>query len=176
MNLKMKSYEMQMRWKDAGPKTLQLPATGEVVKEAHLVTVAEDWPKNQRSGLSCHFCRSDLVSGYKPKKRTGKWAPIEGGSHYGSGSTGSKLTILDEVWYICMYWKKRPAKGTRFIVTNPKNGKVCICAAGWETGPGKRTAIAGVSEETHAYLGTSHRSTLTVGEAEDQTLPLGPVK
>ena len=172
MNLKMKKYTMPMRWSKGA--TLELPATGQVVKEAHLVTDKESYPKSQRAGLTSHYKLSEIISGYSCK-RTGIWAPIEGGSHYGSGCTGRRLPVIDEAWYICMNWRKRPPKSTRFIVTNPANGKIVVCSAGWETGPGRNTAIAGVSEETHAYLGTKHRSILIVGEADDQTLPLGPL-
>ena len=50
-----------------------------------------------------------------------------------------------------------------------------VAAAGYETGPGANTAIGGVSEEIHDYLGTDHRDALELGFAEDQTLAFGPI-
>ena len=49
-----------------------------------------------------------------------------------------------------------------------------MVAAGYETGPGNLDHIGGAPEEPHFYLGTGHKSTLTLGVAEDQTLPFGP--
>ncbi|MEZ4472880.1 MAG: hypothetical protein R3F60_19260 [bacterium] len=61
------------------------------------------------------------------------------------------------------------------IISNPANGRAVVAAAGYETGPGANTAVGGVAEEIHDYLGTSHRDRLTLGFAEDQDLPLGPI-
>jgi hypothetical protein len=79
------------------------------------------------------------------------------------------------MWYITMNWAQRPAKGTRMVVRNPANGRAVIAAAGYETGPGSPTAVAGVSEEIHRYLGTTHRDTLMIGLAANPRLALGPV-
>ena len=61
------------------------------------------------------------------------------------------------------------------IVRNPANGRAVVAAAGWETGPGAITSIAGVTEEIHDHLGTNHLSTLEIGFALDEQLPLGPI-
>jgi len=61
------------------------------------------------------------------------------------------------------------------IVRNPANGRAVVAAAGFETGPGSNTAVAGVTEEIHDYLGTGHRDDLEVGFAADDTLPYGPI-
>ena len=46
--------------------------------------------------------------------RAEPWAPAgEGGSRYGQGSTGSPIPVADEAFYITMYWRERPAGGTR---------------------------------------------------------------
>ena len=47
-------------------------------------------------------------------------------------------------------------------------------AAGYETGPGNLDNIGGTVEESHFYLGTGHKSVLTLGIASDQELPFGP--
>ncbi len=158
---------------------LRTPSSGPVVKEAHLVTEAEEfaagWPQSVRDGIERHYQLSEEASGYE-MDRTEPWAPAgEGGSRWGQGSTGRPVPVLDEAWYVCMYWRDRPAGGTRVIVSNPDNGRAVVTSAGWETGPGSNEAVAGVSEEVHDWLGTRHRSVLTVGFAADEGLPLGPI-
>jgi hypothetical protein len=186
----MQSTDQEMFWSSCassmdgcfssgGRRYLALPATGPAVKEAHLVTTADGfgsgWPSSFTQGISAHYALSASTSGYD-MSRTESWAPAgEGGSQYGQGSTGNKIPVVDEAWYITMYWKQRPAGGTRMIVTNPANGRSVVASAGWETGPGANTSLAGVTEEIHHYLGTTHLSDLTVGFAVDQDLPLGPI-
>ena len=162
-----------------GETYLQLPTTGPAVKEAHLVTVDDgfgsSWPDSATDGIAAHYALSEAETGYS-MARTEPWAPAgEGGSEYGQSATASPLPVVDEAWYITMYWKDRPAKGTRMIVRNPANGLAVVASAGWETGPGANTAIAGVSEEIHHALGTTHLDDLEIGFAADQGLPLGPV-
>lgn len=158
---------------------LRLPATGPVVLEAHLVTdeetfPASGWPQSFTDGIERHYELSQARTGYV-MTRGEPWAPAgEGGSMYGQGSS-SKPPVDAEAWYVNMYWTTRPANGTRMIVTNPANGRSVVAAAGYETGPGANTAIGGVAEEVHHYLGTVHRSDLTLGFAVDQTLPFGPI-
>jgi hypothetical protein len=166
-------------FEQAGARFLRLPAIGPVVKEAHLVTTDEDfgggWPTSLRDRIERHYTISEMTSGYAAA-RTEPWAPAgEGGSEYGQGATGAPVPAIDEAWYINMYWRQRPARGTRMIVRNPANGLAVVASAGYETGPGSNTAIAGVAEEIHLYLGTGHRDDLEVGFAADPNLPLGPI-
>ena len=159
---------------------LRTPATGPVVKEAHLVTSAEDfgggWPSSFTDRISRHYTTSQATSGYA-MSRTEPWAPAgEGGSEYGQGSTGAPVPVDAEAWYVNMYWRARPAKGTRMIVRNPANGRAVVAAAGYETGPGSNTAVGGVAEEVHHYLGTGHRDDLELGFAVDTSLPYGPIE
>jgi hypothetical protein len=184
----MIEQQLQMFWsscavpdcsRQSGKSYLSLPTTGPVVKEAHLVTENEPfpsgWPGSFTDGIQRHYQLSQDATGYD-MSRTEPWAPAgEGGSRYGQGSTGGVLPVEDEAWYITMYWRQRPAKGTRMIVTNPDNGRAVVASAGWETGPGSNTAVAGVSEEIHHYLGTGHLDDLTIGFAADDSLPLGPI-
>jgi len=162
-----------------GDTYLQLPTTGPVVKEAHLVTVDDgfgsSWPSSYTDDIDDHYALSEAATGYV-MSRTEPWAPAgEGGSEYGQSATAAPLPVLDEAWYITMYWKDRPDKGTRMIVRNPANGRAVVASAGWETGPGSNEAVAGVSEEIHHYLGTTHLDDLEVGFAVDQGQALGPV-
>ena len=120
---------------------------------------------------------SAAATGYE-MSRSEPWAPAgEGGSEFGQGSTGSPIPVVDEAWYVNMYWASstRPARSTRMIVTNPENGRSVIASAGWETGPGSPARMGGASEEIHHALGSSHASTLTFAFATDQTLPFGPI-
>ena len=162
-----------------GAVFLRTPATGPVVQEAHLATVEDDfgggWPAATRDSIERHYELSQAATGYE-MDRTQPWAPAgEGGSAWGQGSTGRPVPVLDEAWYVTMYWRQRPAGGTRMIASNPDNGRAVVVAAGWETGPGSNEAVAGVAEEVHDWLGTGHRSVLTLGFAEDPDLPLGPI-
>lgn len=158
---------------------LALPAFGPVVMEAHLVTVADDfdggWPSSARDGLAAHYALSEAATGFEVT-RGEPWAPEgEGGSEWGQGATGAYLPVLDEAWYVNMYWRTRPARGTRMLVFNPANGRAVVASAGWETGPGDPTRIGGAVEEVHLYLGTRHLSQLVMGFTVDQDLDLGPI-
>jgi hypothetical protein len=161
-----------------GGDHLLMPATGPVVLEAHLVTNEEPppYPATSTQKLLGHYELSQLQSGLV-MHRTQHWAPLEGGSFYGAGiSSPTLFPVLDEHWYVCMYWTNgsRPERGTRMILREPGGQRAVVVAAGYETGPGNLDNIAGTTEETHFYLGSGHKSTLTLGIAMDQDLPLGP--
>ena len=165
---------------DGTTRTLRVPSLGPVVNEAHLVTVDESfpgdgWPTASRDQIERHYQLSQAATGYA-MARDEPWAPEgEGGSHWGGGATGQKLPVLDEAWYVNMYWRDRPAKGRRMLVVEPWSGRAVVAAGGWETGPGSNTAIGGAVEEIHHHLGTSHREDLVMGFLSDNTLPLGPI-
>lgn len=80
--------------------TLAMPATGLVVKEAHLLTAEEHaqnvqsgmkifpsgWPDSLKHNIQQHYALSEQISGYK-MQRTEPWAPCcEPTNHYGQGS------------------------------------------------------------------------------------------
>lgn len=160
-----------------GDVFLATPTTGPVVKEAHLVTVDDafggGWPTSFTDGIDAHYALSEAATGYAMDRRE-PWAPAgEGGSRYGQAAYYVPLPVEDEAWYVNMYWRQRPAPGTRMLLS--ANGRTVVAAAGYETGPGSNTAVAGASEEIHHYLGTSHLSEITLGFAADQALPLGPI-
>jgi len=189
----MDTVDQRMYWPDCaagidcyeGPHTdgsnavfLRLPTVGPVVKEAHLVTTADfdgAWPQSHTDAIEAHYAASAAASGHV-MRRTEPWAPDgEGGSRVGQGATGRVVPTLDEAWYVNMYWRDRPPKGTRMIVMNPFDGRAVVASGGYETGPGSNEAIAGAVEEIHDVLGTVHRDPLVMGYATDQSLPLGPV-
>ncbi len=159
-----------------GGDSLAMPATGPMVLEAHLVTQDEPppYPTTATDELAAHYALSQGRTGFV-LHRTQKWAPLEGGSFYGCGiGSPTDFPVEHEAWYVNMYWTSaaRPAKGTRMILRDPAGGsRAVVVAAGYETGPGDLAKIAGTTEEAHFYL---RERTLTLGIAEDQTLPLGP--
>jgi hypothetical protein len=158
---------------------LRTPAFGPVVREAHLVTTTDtlpdEWPTSFWDGIEDHYALSEAATGYA-MNRGEPWAPDgEGNSHYGQGATGVPIPVLAEAWYVNMYWRDRPARGTPMLVINPFNRRAVVTAAGYETGPGSNTAIGGAVEEVHHHLGTGHRDRLIMGFASDDTLALGPV-
>jgi hypothetical protein len=155
---------------------LSMPATGKVVKEAHLVTQEEPapYPASPTDELEAHHALSQSRTGLV-MHRSEPWAPLEGGSFYGCGiGNPSAFPVEHEAWYVNMYWTSaaRPAKGTRMIFTS--GARAVVVAAGYETGPGDLSFIGGTTEETHFYMGTTHGSVMTLGIAVDQSLPLGP--
>jgi hypothetical protein len=159
---------------------LAMPATGPIVMEAHLVTQGEPppYPTTATDHLAEHYALSQKTTGLV-MFRTQPWAPLEGGgTFYGAGiGSPTDFPVTDEGWYVNMYWTAaaRPAKGTRMILRDPNAGsRAVVVAAGYETGPGDLSHVAGTPEETHFYMGTTHLDPMTIGIAVDQTLPLGP--
>ncbi len=161
-----------------GGVTLQMPATGPIVLEAHLVTDQEPspYPETSTDELAEHYALSQSLTGFV-MHRNQNWAPLEGGSHYGAGIRSPTLfPTAHEAWYVNMYWTSasRPGPGDRMILRLPGTDRAVVVAAGYETGPGNLEHIGGTVEETHFYLGTVHRDEMQIGIATDQTLPFGP--
>jgi hypothetical protein len=181
--------EIEMYWRECAPGIdcrqdgeafyLRTPAQGPVVREAHLVVendAVSGWPTSARDGLEAHYALSESISDYIAQRRD-DWAPSgEGGSMWGQGSFGARLPELDEAWYVNMYWRDRPAPGTRMIVRNRANGRAVVAAAGYETGPGDPSRIGGAVDEIHDYLGSDHLEVLEMGFLADEDAPLGPVR
>ncbi|MBI3185592.1 MAG: hypothetical protein HYZ28_25925 [Myxococcales bacterium] len=174
--------EMQSGWMsrvgDNG-NSLQMPATGPIVREAHLVTQEEPppYPSTSTEELEAHYELSQSRGSFVMHRRE-VWAPLEGGTFYGAGiGSPSLFPVLHEAWYVNMYWTStsRPARGTRMILRAADGGtRAVVVAAGYETGPGDLNAVGGTTEESHFYMGTTHRSQMTLGIAADQALPFGP--
>lgn len=159
--------------------SLPMPATGKMAVEAHLVTQEEPppYPSTAWERIEAHGALSQSRTGFVMHRRQ-PWAPLEGGTFYGAGIGSPTLfPVLDEGWYVNMYWRStsRPARGTRMIARSADGGtRAVVVAAGYETGPGDLGFVGGTPEETHFYLGTGHGGLMTLGIADDQTLPLGP--
>ena len=159
---------------------MQLPVTGKVVKEAHMVTdedwkAHKRWPNSINEFLAEHRERSAAWTGINDGK---EWCPAgEGDCEYGQGATGNPVPWKAEAWYVCMYWVNgtKPEPGTRFLVVNPQTGEAVVTAAGYETGPADEGTIGGAVYEIHYKLGTDHMSTLTYGQMKDQSLEYGPI-
>ena len=159
---------------------MQLPITGRVVKEAHMMTDHDwslhgRWPTSFTEFLAEHRAYSAKWTGINDGN---EWCPKdEGGCQYGQGATSNPVPWKAEAWYVCMYWVNgtKPEPGTRFLVVNPQTGKTVVTAAGYETGPGDANTIGGAVYEIHYTLGTDHMSTLTYGQMKDQSLEYGPI-
>lgn len=162
-----------------GGVSLQMPATGPVVKEDHLVTQEElePYPSSATEKLAEHYALSQSKTGLV-MFREALWAPLEGGAFYGAGiGSPAKFPVADEGWYVNMYWTPaaRPPRGTRMILRRPDDPtRAVVVAGGYETGPGNLSSIAGTTEEAHFYLRSEHEDALELGFAVDPTLPLGP--
>ena len=157
---------------------LDMPATGEVVKEAHLVTDQEftggSWPQSFTDGIQAHYDLAYAITGYF-MDRTEPWCPCcEPANEYGQGSS-VRPPVDAEAFYVCMRWASAPVRGQRYIIYNGKNGKAVVAAAGYENGPGDLSRIGGACEEIHHHLETGHLSVFTFGVAVDQNLPFGPI-
>jgi hypothetical protein len=157
---------------------LTMPATGPVVREAHLVTDEEfidgSWPQSTTDGIQQHYDLSQAATGYV-MDRSEPWCPCcEPSNEYGQGSS-SRPPPEAEAFYLCMRWAEAPPRGQRYIVFDGRSGKAVVAAAGYENGPGDLGNIGGACEEIHHHLGSTHLSVLTFGVAVDQTLPYGPI-
>jgi len=155
---------------------LAMPATGKVVKEAHLVTQKEPLPylSTCMEELSAHHALSQARTGLVMHRSAAR-PPLEGGSFYGCGIGNPTLfPVEDEGWYVNTYWTSaaRPPRGTRMVLRD--GARAVVVAAGYETGPGDLSFIGSTAEEAHFYLGTTHGGVLTLGLAVDPGLPLGP--
>jgi hypothetical protein len=158
---------------------LPMPATGEVVKEAHLVTIEEftdgSWPQSFTDGIEHHYALSQDASGYV-MDRAEPWCPCcEPANDYGQGSS-ARPPPEAEAFYLCMRWAEAPPLGQRYLVFDGRSGKAVVAAAGYENGPGDLGRIGGACEEIHHHLGSGHLSVLTFGVAVDQTLHYGPIE
>jgi hypothetical protein len=160
--------------------SIELPSTGAVALEAHLVTQAEPppFPTSSTDGIAEHYALTADATGLVMMRQRG-YAPIEGGaSFYGAGvGDPANLPVIDEAWYVTMKWTpaSRPPPGTRMILRKPDDrSRAVVVAAGYETGPSELTRLGGTTEEAHFYLGTAHDAELELGFASDPQLGLGP--
>ncbi len=165
--------------------SIPMPVTAGTAAEAHLVTDHDRavhgsnwWPSSITDGITEHKNYTDKLFGTGTSN--GKdWCPEEG-CHFGQGSAGNFVPAEAEAWYINMYWKTKPPKGTRFLVIDPRTGKTIVAAGGYETGPNSCDHMGGAVYEIHKHFGTGHNSTLTFGKMKnqdlnDKSLPYGPI-
>jgi len=156
--------------------TVQLPATGLIVKEDHLVTTGDttftsSWPSTNRDHIQQHYTLTQTAIGHTYNHVT-PWTPEEGGGKMGQGS-GGKAAPNIEPWIMNMYWKTKPAAGTKVIIT--ANGKSVVAAAGYETGPSNKEHLLGAQEEVLQAIGVDSDASVKMGFAVDQSLPFGPI-
>ena len=175
-------------------RDLNLPATGKFVEESHYVTTLDVfpngrlWANTDTENINPHLQRAfDIYKTYDPSKTFSDlyrfsyqkvWTPAEAGS-IGQGSIGviQKQTLTPEkaMWFMTMMWRPGtiPARDTKFILS--ANGKKVVVNAGYETGPRSQNFIGGLTPETHAWLGTTSDSQITVSYLKDQSVAIGPI-
>lgn len=188
------SYTVQHAFGNTWNRTVNLPATGKFVEESHYVTTLDNFPNGRlfantvTENITAHLQRSyALYREYDSNKTFAQlyqfsyqkeWTPAEAGS-IGQGSVGNiqrqELTPEKEMWFMTMMWAPgtRPAMGTKFLLS--ANGKKVVVVAGYETGPRSQTYLGGLTPETHAWLGTTSNSQITVSYLKDQGTPIGPI-
>lgn len=161
--------------------------------ESHYATTDDRFavglfPSHEKEKIALHLSRSfEILKRAVPNAKfedvygsryASEWTPANDGgkNEYGQAARGSlRPNVEQEIWWGNMLFKEMPAPGTKFLISNPSNGRKCVIQMGYEIGPGNQKFLGGVSCEVHYYLRADNESNLTLAECE-QTLPLGPVK
>lgn len=196
-NCDMVAEDLLLQYNSGGAKgtyTQTMPVTKPMAHESHYIVPGLD-PEGlttQTDRIKPHLQRTcdQLLRGKWAKYFPGmsadcheiyrgggwsEWTPPEPTRGHGSAAYPG---VECEAATANMYWtsKSAPAKGTRFLAKNPKNGKVFVLCMGYEAGPGDKAFGGGLGSEAMYYLGAAHGSVLTLARAADQTLPYGPVE
>ena len=173
--------------------TLSFPRSGLFTIEAHYVTTHDQiTPQTDTDGIQNHLsyscallhglginvssdCHEIYVSGMNT------WTPAEGGGAVGMGArTNYRPGPTEEMFQGNFYYAsgQLPAPGTRYIITNPANGRSIVASFGYEVGPSDPKWLGGLTPEASYYLDQydNENSPLDVGRAVDQTLPFGPIQ
>lgn len=175
-------------------RKITLPVKGKFVEESHYVTNMDKFKgnrlfaNNKTENIDDHLERSyELYKKYDPEMTFDKlfrsswnkvWTPAESGK-IGQGSVGEiqtkKLTPEMEMWFLTMMWAsgEKPKIGTKFLLQ--ANNKSVIVITGFETGPGQKKFIGGITREVHAWLKTNNSSEIKISYLKNQDLPIGPV-
>lgn len=176
---------------------IDLPASGKFVEESHYATKDETFgvekrlfPKEGREEIERHLKRScellfnlykigDNLNCSEIYKNSWErcWTPSENGK-VGQGARGDfKPDPVSELWQGNMMFAsgQLPKLGTKYIVTNPSNGKKVVINMGYEIGPGDKSFLGGVTTEVHYVLKAQNSTILKLGKAADQSLPYGPI-
>lgn len=176
--------------------TLDFPRQGLFVTEAHYATREESfngsaYPSVDDAGIEDHLQAScDLLHsryGFQGSSTCAEvfrysyervWTPAEGGGAVGETATGTKPSREQEMFQGNMMYLagQRPAPGTRYILTNPGNGRSVVVSFGYEVGPSSSTYLGGLTTEVHWALQDTGTTQLRIGRARDQSLPYGPVE
>jgi hypothetical protein len=176
---------------------IELPDSGKMVEESHYATKDETFglekrlfPKEGREQIERHLKKSCelLYQMYKigdglscgdiyKNSWERAWTPSENGK-VGQGARGDfKPDTVSEMWQGNMMFAsgQLPKIGTKYIVTNPANGKKVVINMGYEIGPGDKNFLGGVTTEVHYVLKAQNSTILKLGKAADQSLPYGPL-
>src|SRR3972149_5388080 len=149
---------------------------GKLVLEQHLATDAEyfsgGWPRGSRDQDERHYQLTNFSVNCAGCPKEG-FTPAEGGGSVGQG-TGEKPPVSAEPWIVNM--RANFPRGTKMIITSTKTGKTVVAAGGYEYGPSSHEFIGGAQPEVLKALGILDGDrTVTIGFAQDQSLPYGPI-
>ncbi len=172
-------------------RTITLPCTGCFVEESHYSTTQESFPEGRKfpktkdENILPHLQRSyPLYRVYDPEMSFEAlyrnswhkvWTPPEGWE-YGQGSVGEiRPTPEEELWFMTMMWApgEKPPVGTKFLLR--ANNRQIVVVAGYETGPGDKQYLGGITREVHAWLRTNNESLIEIQLLVDQSVKIGPI-
>lgn len=170
--------------------SVSLPATGAFIVESHYATQGETFPKNrglfpsysnekiqEHLNASCKLLVSRGLGCPAYSKQWEKvWTPAENGLVGQAARGDQRPTLWQELWQGNLYYKTMPKAGTKYLVTNKKNGKQIVASFGYEIGPMPKNGFGGLTVEAMWYLQAVNGNQLTIGELADQSADYGPVK
>lgn len=173
--------------------TISFPASGYFTIESHYLTTHDSvTPVSDTDGVGAHLSyscgllqamgwsvSSDCHEVYPAFLAT--WTPAEGGGDIGMGARSDyRPGPLEEMFQGNLDYApgQLPAPGTRYIITNPANGRSIVASFGYEIGPSSSRWLGGLTPEAHYYLDqyANDTTTLEMGRAADQTLGFGPIQ
>ncbi len=98
-----------------------------------------------------------------------EWTPPENGKA-GQGAKGEIFQIVwEEMWQGNMMFASGalPKMGSKFLVTNPLNGRQCVINMGFEIGPNDQKILGGVTPEVHWWLKSNNETLLKLEKIEN---------
>jgi hypothetical protein len=161
-----------------GGATIPDGGKGKLVLEQHLATVGESfsggWPSSSHDQDERHYQITNFSVNCAGCPKEG-FTPSEGNPPGSVGQgTGEKPPVNAEPWIMNM--RANFPRGTKIIITSDKTGKTVVAAGGYEYGPSSHEFIGGAQPEVLNALGILNGDrTVTIGFAQDQSIPYGPI-
>lgn len=172
---------------------MAFPRSGIFTIESHYLTTNDNVvPTSDTDGVQAHLsysCGLLQVMGWNVSSDCHEvypaflatWTPAEGGGNIGQGARGSyRPAPLEEMFQGNLDYApgQLPPPATRYIITNPSNGRSIVASFGYEIGPSDPKWLGGLTPEAHYYLDRYNNDTtvLEMGRASNQSLPFGPIQ